>query len=143
MPAGVLSYLPWWCAFAAGRWSTGVLSGRAAPEYLASSPDPDRCSLSALGPQRRLQTPKSRFTPESRWLASREWDNHWAFFVVWGSPDETVVRDNISRKLRRMVPCRNTEVRSGAPTRQLGAHAKRIGASAKCAPRRLGLDWVG
>lgn len=62
MSAGVLSYLACWSGFAAGRWSAGVVSGRAAPEYLALSPDPDRYSLRALGPQRRLQTPKSRFT---------------------------------------------------------------------------------
>ncbi|GAB5546809.1 MAG: hypothetical protein SangKO_065690 [Sandaracinaceae bacterium] len=56
-----------------------MLSGRAAPEHLASSPDPDRCSLTALGAQRRLQTPKSRFTPESGWFTAPEWDNDWAF----------------------------------------------------------------
>ena len=55
MPAGVLSYLPCWRGFAGGRWSTTVLSGRTAPEYLASSPDLEGCSLGALGPQRRLQ----------------------------------------------------------------------------------------
>ena len=34
-------------------------------------------------------------------------------FVVGGSPDETVVRDSISRELPRTVPCRNTPVLSG------------------------------
>ena len=43
------------------------------------------------------------------------------FFVVWGSPDETVVRDNVSRKLRRMVACRNTGVLSGVSG---GSHPK-------------------
>ncbi len=78
MSAGVLSFLPCWRGFAGGRWSAGVLSARAAPEYLGSSSGPERCSLSALGPQRRLQTPKSRFTPESRWFTAPEWDNDWA-----------------------------------------------------------------
>ena len=78
-----MSYLPCWRGFASARCSTRVLSGPAAPEYLCSLSGAERCSLTALGPQRRLQTPKSRFAPESRWFTAPEWDNDWAF--SWSS----------------------------------------------------------
>ena len=92
--------------------SPGVFPARAAPEYLASSSGPERCSLGALGPQRPLQTPKSRFTREPMVHGPRV-GQRLGFFVVQRLRDETVVRDNISRKSRRMVPSRNTCVLSG------------------------------
>ena len=51
------------------------------------------------------------------------------FFVGWGSPDETVVCDNISRKLRRMgspirnaAPHRESASRAGEQSRTLRSH---------------------
>ena len=79
MPTGVLSYVPSWCGFAGEAPSRGVLSGRAAPEHVGSSLDPEPCSLKALRPQRRFQTPKRRLTPESRWFTAPGWDHDWAF----------------------------------------------------------------